>query len=97
MPLFAYEATKLMRLSETTYEGFMARDPHTFCKSYFKCHSKRDSIDNNMAKTFNSFILRTRYKPIGSMLEDIRLALLDRMQEKLKLISKFVGGVASRI
>lgn len=31
------------------------------------------------------------------MLEDIRLALLDRMQEKLKLIPKFVDGVAPRI
>ncbi|XP_020249035.1 uncharacterized protein LOC109826412 [Asparagus officinalis] len=37
------------------------------------------------------------YKPIVSMLEDIRLSIMDRMQEKKKLIGKFVGGVAPRI
>ncbi|XP_020250189.1 uncharacterized protein LOC109827591 isoform X2 [Asparagus officinalis] len=97
MPIFQTEAAKLRIISEQAYEDFMARDPNTFCKSHFKCHSKCDVVDNNMAETFNSFILLARYKPIVSMLEDIRLSIMDRMQEKKKLVSKFVGGVAPRI
>ncbi|XP_020266494.1 uncharacterized protein LOC109841982 [Asparagus officinalis] len=91
------QSAKLRRISEQAYEDFMARDPNTFCKSHFKCHSKCDVVDNNMAETFNSFILLARYKPIVSMLEDIRLSIMDRMQEKKKLVCKFVGGVAPRI
>lgn len=79
---FAYEAAKLRGLSEKAYDDFMDRDPHTFCKSHFKTHSQCDSLDNNMSETFNSFILLARFKPIVSMLEDIRLSLMERMQQK---------------
>ncbi|XP_020262598.1 uncharacterized protein LOC109838572 [Asparagus officinalis] len=64
-----------------------------------KIHGGRQlqRVDNNMSETFNSFILLARYIPIISMLEDIRLALMDRMQEKRKLINRFVDEISPRI
>lgn len=82
-------------LSRTAYDKFIERNPTTFYKAFFKTHSKCDSIDNNLAETFNSFILLARYKPIVTMLEDIRLAIMVRMSQKKKL--KFFAGVSPRV
>ncbi|XP_020272265.1 uncharacterized protein LOC109847447 [Asparagus officinalis] len=94
---FVREAAKLKDYSERAYDDFMAMDPHTFCKSHFKCHSQCDNVDDNMSKTFNSFIFLARYKLIISMLEDIRLSMMDMMQLKRKLITQFMGGIAPTI
>lgn len=88
---------KLKAMSEQAHIDFEKRNTDTFCKSKFKTHSCCDVVDNNMAQTFNSFILLARYKPIVSMLEDIRLALMERMKNKKKLVNGFVAGIAPRI
>lgn len=38
------------------------------CKKYIKEHSKYDSVDNNIAESFNSWILSVRYKTLITML-----------------------------
>lgn len=91
------ELAKPREISEEAHKDFIFRNPDTFCKSKFKTWVACDVVDNNMAETFNSFILLARYKPIISMLEDIRLALMGRMREKKKLEDRFVAGVSPMI
>ncbi|XP_074295497.1 uncharacterized protein LOC141623303 [Silene latifolia] len=91
------ELAQLKGISKQAYDDFIRRSPEHFCKSFFKTHSCCDVVDNNMAETFNSFILLSRYKPIVSMLEDIRMALMERNRKNLELVKRFVDGVAPRI
>ncbi|KAF3631698.1 hypothetical protein FXO38_26544 [Capsicum annuum] len=45
-------------------------------KVYFKYHSCCDNVDNNMARSFNAWILGPRHKTIITMLEEIRSWIL---------------------
>nr|XP_010312924.1 uncharacterized protein LOC104644555 [Solanum lycopersicum] len=48
-----------------------------FSQTFSKC----DSIDNNMAKSFNSLILGPRNKTIVTMLEEIRVKVMSRVSK----------------
>lgn len=58
--------------SSTAVEDFLCKNPTRFCRAYLKTMSKCDVIVNNLAETFNGFILEARSKPLIYMLEDIR-------------------------
>lgn len=46
---------------------------------FFKVHNSCDSIENGFSESFNSVILDAQKKPIISMLEDIRIYVMQRM------------------
>lgn len=52
-----------------------------FQKAYngFSLHTKTESVNNNICETFNSYIVKSRDKPIIELLEDIRKQLITRM------------------
>ncbi|GAV62019.1 hypothetical protein CFOL_v3_05544, partial [Cephalotus follicularis] len=43
---------------------------------------KCGKVDNNMAETFNGWLLEARLKSIISMLEDIKVAIMNRLHTK---------------
>ena len=47
--------------------------------------SKCDVIVNNMAETFNAYVVYARTKHLIDMLEDIRMALMERIVVKVPL------------
>lgn len=48
-----------------------------------------DIVVNNLAKTFNSWVLEARTKPIVELLEDIRKKVMIRMTSKREQIEKW--------
>lgn len=62
----------------------MAQNPKTFCTAFVQT-SKCDVV-NNMAETFNGYIIQARAKHIIYMLEDLRCALMTRLYEKRQLM-----------
>ena len=42
-------------------------------------------VDNNFTESFNACILVARFKPIISMLEDIRLQCMNRIKDNKKM------------
>jgi hypothetical protein len=62
--------------------------PKHYCMAWFKTYTKYDFVDNNMAGSFNSWIIEARYKPIYSMLEDIRRMVMVRIQQKKADVEK---------
>ncbi|GAV92128.1 hypothetical protein CFOL_v3_35509, partial [Cephalotus follicularis] len=68
-----------------------------WCKAYFSTQPKCDIIDNNLAETFNGWILQDRTKAIVSMLEDIRVAIMKRIHEEKIYADKWSGDTAPRI
>lgn len=84
---FNIKMRQLKDESDGGYEIFMDREPRRFCKSLISTHTKTDVIHNNICESFNSYILKTRDKPIIDMLEDIRLKLMTRMPEIVKTLN----------
>ncbi|XP_074297884.1 uncharacterized protein LOC141628676 [Silene latifolia] len=59
-------------------EAFIACRPDLFCRAFIQTHTKNDVIVNNMAETFNAYIIEARYKHIINMREEITTTLMQR-------------------
>lgn len=66
------------KIDENAVEGNKSDNPTCFCRAFMKTSSRVDVIVNNMAKTFNGYIINPRTKHNMSMLEDIRTIVMHR-------------------
>lgn len=67
-------------------------NPTKWVKFFFSTISKCDIVDNNLAETFNSWILELRKKPLITMLDEIRMMVMNRIHMKRRsLVEKLVG------
>ncbi|XP_056687387.1 uncharacterized protein [Spinacia oleracea] len=87
----------LKQQSPKAYEEMCARNVNKFCRFFYKTWASTDVTCNNMAKTFNSWILEAREKPILTMLEEIRRQVMSRMVDKKTQAGKCMGIVSPRI
>ncbi|XP_070010328.1 uncharacterized protein LOC142163999 [Nicotiana tabacum] len=60
-------------------ESLLRYNKETWCRAYFNCDKKCDIIDNNICETFNAWILAARHKTIITMLEEIRVKMMERI------------------
>ncbi|XP_052624931.1 uncharacterized protein LOC111911059 [Lactuca sativa] len=67
------------KLNPQVVVHLMARDPKTWSLAFFRVHNSCESVENGFSESFNSVILDARKKPIISMLEDIRIYVMQRM------------------
>ena len=69
-------------LNHATTIGFRGANPKVFCKAFLKTYTKADVIVNNLAETFNRYIINARTKHLIYTLEDIRTTLMQRLVMK---------------
>jgi len=89
--------SKLDDLSELgvgIVEALLKYNKEAWCRAYFKEHSKCDVVENNMCETFNSWILGARFKSIITMLEEIRVKVMERMNHMREFSEKWITDVA---
>ncbi|XP_022007672.1 uncharacterized protein LOC110906924 [Helianthus annuus] len=68
------QAIEEMRgINPDAVEALLKQNPNWFNRCYLNTHTKCDVIVNNMAETFNGFIINARSQHIIHMLEDIRI------------------------
>ena len=60
------------KLKPAAVEKFKEYNPSCFCRAFLSTTIKVDVIVNNLAKTFNAYIISARIKHIMCMLEEIR-------------------------
>ncbi|XP_060200550.1 uncharacterized protein LOC132628803 [Lycium barbarum] len=63
-------------------------------KVYFKYLSCCDSVDNNMAESFNSWILGPRHKTIITMLEEIRVKMMRRVRQLREFSETWITNIS---
>ena len=56
--------------------------PKVFFKAFLKTDTKADVVINNLAKTFNGYMINAMTKHLIYMLEDIITALMQRLVMK---------------
>jgi len=69
-------------------------DVKTWCKMYFRTDVKCDSIDNNMTESFNAWILAPRHKTIITMLEEIRVKVMNRLGQFHKFPETWLTNIS---
>ena len=77
------QAIEEMRgINPDAVEALLKQNPNWFNRCYLNTHTKCDVIVNNMAETFNGFIINARSQHIIHMLEDIRIQVMSRLVTK---------------
>jgi len=81
-------------LGEGIVEALLKYNKNAWCRALFKDHSKCDIVENNMCETFNSWILAARFKSIITMLEEIRVKVMERMTQMREFSEKWITDVS---
>ena len=56
------EIEELEKVNPATTTEFKGSNPKVFCRAFMKTHTKADVIINNIAETFNGYIINARTK-----------------------------------
>ncbi|XP_019240445.1 PREDICTED: uncharacterized protein LOC109220426 [Nicotiana attenuata] len=94
----AYLKAKIDELEELgdskIIEDLLRYPKQCWCRSFFKDWSKCDSVENNMCETFNSWILSARHNSIITMLEEIRVKVMERMTAMREFATRWISDVS---
>ncbi|KAF7828709.1 Sporozoite surface protein 2 [Senna tora] len=89
---------EIRKVNEAAYQYLMQIPPRHWTKSAFTLGPKSDQLLNNMCETFNSVILKAREKPIVTMIEEIKVYLIERWAKNRKDAEKLPSqGVLPKI
>lgn len=97
MTIFKESLIELDKKNSAAAEAFKSYNPEVFCRAYMKTNVKADVVTNNMAETFNAYIIKARTKNLIYMEEDIRTALMQRLVSKKKEADKWKSNICPRI
>ncbi|XP_021743215.1 uncharacterized protein LOC110709312 [Chenopodium quinoa] len=88
---------ELKELNPDAEVAFRSYNPKVFCRAFLDTSVNSDAITNNMAETFNGYIINARTKHHICMLEDIRIALMQRVVKKRTEMEKSASILCPRI
>ncbi|XP_056688557.1 uncharacterized protein [Spinacia oleracea] len=77
--------------------AFKSYNPKLFCREFLYTSVKSDAITSNMAETFNGYIIDVKTKNLLYMLDDIRMAWMQRMLIKKQEMEKSTSVICPRI
>nr|KAJ0192750.1 hypothetical protein LSAT_V11C800405470 [Lactuca sativa] len=90
---FKNHMDEIRQISPGAYEHLMAREPNTWCRAFFSTGLACDTVENGKAECFNAVILDSRKKLLLTMLEEIRVYMMDRFYNLRELAEKWEGDV----
>ncbi|KAK1431469.1 hypothetical protein QVD17_07928 [Tagetes erecta] len=88
---------EMTEIDKDAAEAFLKQNPRCFSRCFLKTKTKTDVNVNNMAETFNGYIIQARSKHLYFMLEDIRVAIMTRLTTMHTQMSKEDVIVCPRI
>ena len=95
---FEEAISEMEDVNPVAIDAFMKCGPHLFCTSFVKVEGKCDVILNNMAETFNNYIMNARSHHLIDMLEEIRSSLMKRMtNKKEEALMKWKGLLCPKV
>ncbi|XP_076924426.1 uncharacterized protein LOC143586853 [Bidens hawaiensis] len=68
---------KIKSIGIETYDHLIERYPNTWSRAFFETGRACDSIENGISESFNYVIMSARRKPIITMLEEIRMFIME--------------------
>ncbi|XP_076929639.1 uncharacterized protein LOC143594136 [Bidens hawaiensis] len=82
---------KIKSIDIEAFDHLIERDPNTWSRAFFETDRACESVENGISESFNSVILNARRKPIITMLEEIRMFLMERNYKMSKKSHKWDG------
>ncbi|XP_049366935.1 uncharacterized protein LOC125831843 [Solanum verrucosum] len=84
----------MKKLGQECLDDLLWYNLNTWCKKYFQDYSKCDVVDNNMAESFDAWILPARYKTIITILEEIRVKMIKRIGDLRKFSNTWITDIS---
>lgn len=88
---------ELRKVNEEAFRHLIKIPPRFWSRSRFSFNPKCDVLVNNMSETFNSVIIGPRTKPIVTMLEELRVYLMERWAENRRKVDLYEKNIMPRI
>ena len=99
--LFLYKYLVFVQIHDfftnTWYQYWHYYSCRFWSKSRFSDRAICDTIVNNMSEAFNSVIVDARGKPIITMLEEIKVYLMERWATRRKKVTTFEGNICPKV
>lgn len=82
---FEFFMKQIRDVSEPAYVYLKDKGPKTWSRAFFQVDRACDAVENGVSESFNAALIHSRRRPIITMLEEIRLFVMERSyQMKLK-------------
>ena len=95
--LFKHYKSKLAAKTPRGWQDLEKTNLIHWSRAWFRLGSNCESVDNNMSESFNSWIIESRFKPIITMLEDIRIQVTRRIQQNRSNSERWTMAVCPNI
>ena len=76
---------EITSIDSHAYDYIIERDPTSWSKAFFPEGRDCDAMENGVSESFNSAIRGARRKPMITMLEQIRIYVMERMYSQRML------------
>ncbi|KAL2523865.1 Uncharacterized protein Adt_08919 [Abeliophyllum distichum] len=94
---FKFWMSEMDKQNKPAYEWLLKRDPKEWSKSHFLTNVKSDILLNNMCECFNKILLEDREKSIVTMLIDMHISCMKRIQTQRDKMKMVVGPLCPKI
>lgn len=94
---FYTKMDEIKQLSPEAYDYLLQRDPNSWSRAFFSLETKCASFENGICESFNRAILEQRTKPLITMLEDIRLYVMQRLVSMNRVARKWEDTVTPSV
>ena len=87
-------------LNPGAYAHLMSKEPESWCRAFMRTGFSCEAVENGISECFNSIIVEARRKPLITMLEEIRIYIMDRfghMNEQCKKWNNFCPAVIKKM
>ncbi|KAJ9548999.1 hypothetical protein OSB04_021542 [Centaurea solstitialis] len=95
--LFESVMNEIRIANPSAHKYLMEREPKTWSRAYFEVNRGCDSVENGFSECFNFVLLKVRHKPIITMLEAIRIILMERMNTMRRICDTWVDDICPSI
>ncbi|XP_047151766.1 uncharacterized protein LOC124823578 [Vigna umbellata] len=91
------EMINIKDVNEDAFKHLIAISPRYWSRSRFSPTPKCDTLVNNMSEAFNSVLVHTRTEPIITMLEEIRVYIMQRWAKNRSKIQSLTRSICPKI
>ncbi|GJW50178.1 zinc finger, PMZ-type containing protein [Tanacetum coccineum] len=88
---------QIKQLDEGAYDYLIKRNPNSWSRAFFEMDRRCAAFENGISESFNRAILEPRHKPIITMLEEIRLYIMQRLVAMNKIATNLQDTITPSI
>ncbi|GJT31623.1 calcium/proton exchanger [Tanacetum coccineum] len=88
---------QIKQLDEGAYDYLIQRNPNSWSRAFFEMDRRCAAFENGISESFNRAILEPRHKPIITMLEEIRLYIMQRLVAMNKIATNLEDTITPSI